>query len=115
MERIEKHQLTIIERIKALRKRINKIWDGLYSRNEPLSNLVLLSEHFNDLEWLSKENRDKKHQIIEIMKVLECSRRSAYDYLNTFEALRLCDKLSDELIEFLKYENYKRQLTNHKS
>ena len=86
----------------VLRQKIDKILDGLFSRNESLFNLVILLEYFNDIKWMLKiaqmDNKPKRqYPIEEIMLQLECSKRSAYDYSNTLDALDMCNQLSSAI------------------
>ena len=87
------------DKIVSLRKKIDEILaSSLYDRNQSLLNLVILAYHFNDVEWLMTGDISKRrYPIEEIMKVIECSKRVAYDYSNALEALDLCDKLSSNL------------------
>lgn len=104
-----------VEKIVALRKRINEILDGLYERNKPLLNLVILSLYFNDIDWLAKEDKPKKkYPIKEIMHQLECSKRTAYDYSNSLDALDMCNKLSYEIDRWARAEQIKLLMAKRK-
>ena len=93
-------------KIIILKERIANILDGLYDRNKSLFNLVLLYNYFNDLKWLVKlaemnGKLTKKYSVEEIMRQLECSQRTAYDYSDALDALDMCNRLSDDIMSLL--------------
>ena len=104
-----------IENMKSIRKKLNKISDTVCKRNASLDNLISLSRHFNEYDWLvTRDNPKEYYPIEEIMKYIGCSKRVAYDYARTLEALDLCSDLFNEIVLFLKAVHTKRQLSKGK-